>query len=41
MKRKKFRKSFTIKRSAYSGIYSHYMQDEFGNIYMEITEQIH
>lgn len=28
----------SIKRSAYSQIYSHYMQDEFGNIYMEITQ---
>lgn len=30
----------SIKRSAYSRTYSHYMQDEFGNIYMQITEQI-
>lgn len=29
----------SIKRSAYSQAYSHYMQDEFGNIYIEITEQ--
>jgi len=28
----------SIKRSAYSQTYTHYMQDEFGNIYMEITE---
>lgn len=31
----------SIKRSAYSQAYSHYMQDEFGNIYMEIEQQIH